>query len=48
MTQDQFIDACILAGFDLCSTFPPLLEGPFNFRGLLLTNTAHATTSLPV
>jgi len=32
MTQDQFIDACILAGFDLCSTFPPLLEGPFNFR----------------
>jgi hypothetical protein len=47
MTQDQFIDACILAGFDLCSTFPPLLEGPFNFRGLPLTDTAQFTAPCP-
>jgi hypothetical protein len=32
MNQDQFIDSCILAGFDLCLTFPPLLDALFSFR----------------
>lgn len=34
MNQDQFIDSCILAGFDLCLTFPPLLDALFSFRGV--------------
>lgn len=27
-TNEQFIDACLLAGSDLCNTFPPLEGGP--------------------
>jgi hypothetical protein len=34
LMPEQFIDACILAGFDYCATFPPLTETPppFSFR----------------
>ena len=32
LSSDEFLDACILAGFDYCVTFPPLLEQPFTFR----------------
>lgn len=37
MSDDQFLDICIIAGFELCSTFPPidntaLNNGTFSFR----------------
>jgi hypothetical protein len=32
LSSDEFLDACILAGFDYCVTFPPLLEQQFSFR----------------
>ena len=32
LSSDEFLDACILAGFDFCVTFPPLLEQQFTFR----------------
>lgn len=34
LSADEFLDACILAGFDYCGTFPPLLEqnSHFSFR----------------
>jgi hypothetical protein len=32
LSADEFLDACILAGFDYCVTFPPLLEQQFSFR----------------
>ncbi|KAG0343695.1 hypothetical protein BG004_005069 [Podila humilis] len=34
-TDDQFLDMCILSGFDLCPTFPPLAEdGGFLFKNV--------------
>jgi hypothetical protein len=32
MTQEQFLEACILAGFELCPTFPPIQEPNFKFK----------------
>eukprot|EP00026_Physarum_polycephalum_P002709 Phypoly_transcript_02717.p1 GENE.Phypoly_transcript_02717~~Phypoly_transcript_02717.p1 ORF type:complete len:741 (+),score=127.90 Phypoly_transcript_02717:53-2275(+) len=32
LSSDEFLDACVLAGFDYCVTFPPLLEQQFTFR----------------
>ncbi|KAG0373226.1 hypothetical protein BGX24_011966 [Mortierella sp. AD032] len=35
LTNDQFLDLCILAGFDYCPTFPPLAaESAFSFKGI--------------
>ncbi|KAG0214762.1 hypothetical protein BGX28_001397 [Mortierella sp. GBA30] len=35
LTDDQFLDLCILAGFDHCPTFPPLsAEGAFAFKSI--------------
>lgn len=40
LKDEQFLDACILAGFEYINTFPPLLEATtltgFNFRGMSL------------
>jgi len=35
MTPEQFIDTCILAGFDYSVTFPPLNDGLFVFKSML-------------
>lgn len=32
LTPEEFLDACMLAGFDFCGTFPPLLDQAFTFR----------------
>ncbi|CAO3565577.1 unnamed protein product [Mortierella alpina] len=35
LSDDQFLDLCILAGFDHCPTFPPLsAEGAFAFKSI--------------
>lgn len=34
-TNEQFIDACLLAGSDLCTTFPPLEGGPQPLKAAL-------------
>lgn len=34
LSDDQFLDLCILAGFDQLSTFPPLSEGAFSFKNI--------------
>ncbi|KAF9427802.1 hypothetical protein BGZ94_004125 [Podila epigama] len=35
LTDDQFLDMCILSGFDHCPTFPPLAEdGGFAFKNI--------------
>lgn len=34
-SNEQFIDACLLAGSDLCSTFPPLENGPQPLKAAL-------------
>jgi hypothetical protein len=35
LSDDQFLDLCILAGFDYCITFPPLAaEGSFAFKSI--------------
>ncbi|KAG0086386.1 hypothetical protein BGZ93_000149 [Podila epicladia] len=35
MTDDQFLDMCILSGFELCPTFPPLAEDiNFTFKNI--------------
>ncbi|RUO95865.1 temperature dependent protein affecting M2 dsRNA replication-domain-containing protein [Jimgerdemannia flammicorona] len=31
VSEDQFLDVCILAGFEYCSTFPPLADGVMSF-----------------
>ncbi|CAG8695863.1 30025_t:CDS:10, partial [Gigaspora margarita] len=33
LTDDQFLDVCILAGFEYCGTFPPL-NSEFSFKGV--------------
>ena len=34
-SNEQFVDACLLAGSDLCSTFPPLEGGPQPLKAAL-------------
>ncbi|KAG0244913.1 hypothetical protein BGW41_005512 [Actinomortierella wolfii] len=44
LSDDQFLDLCILAGFDHCPTFPPLtMDGSFAFKHLLDLLRTHRT-----
>lgn len=37
VTDDQFLDVCIFAGFENCSTFPPLNDpASFTFKGIFV------------
>eukprot|EP01102_Stenamoeba_stenopodia_P007359 TRINITY_DN2064_c0_g2_i1.p1 TRINITY_DN2064_c0_g2~~TRINITY_DN2064_c0_g2_i1.p1 ORF type:complete len:722 (+),score=142.70 TRINITY_DN2064_c0_g2_i1:172-2337(+) len=47
MTSEQFVDSCILAGFDYSATFPPLSDG-FLFRKAYETIKAHASGLIAV
>jgi len=39
MTQEQFLETCILAGFELCPTSPIIQEPNFKFKGTLKDKT---------